>query len=241
MKPWVNRMAGHRGVRSLAPENTLSSFKKAIELGLNWVETDTQLSADEVPVVIHDKTVDRCSNGWGSVRYLSVNQIQQLDAGSWFSSEFKHQQIPTLEQVLTLCKTHHLHINLELKYYYDKDISLLCQRVKEIIHKIDFPENELIFSSFSHKIMLEIKEVLPHIRRGQLYDKIPTNWEQELQEIQAYSLHCNYKYLDQKIAQAIKDAGYILMIYTPNNAKSVKPMWDWGVDMIISDSPQHFK
>ncbi|CAG22877.1 putative glycerophosphoryl diester phosphodiesterase [Photobacterium profundum SS9] len=97
-------ITGHRGAAALAPENTLSAIQKAVESGIEWVEIDTQLSADNIPVIVHDKTVKRCSNGKGCVGELTLAELKALDVGSWFSNEFAGETIPTLEETLLACK-----------------------------------------------------------------------------------------------------------------------------------------
>ncbi|MDI9413653.1 MAG: glycerophosphodiester phosphodiesterase family protein [Bacillota bacterium] len=94
----------HRGASSLAPENTLAAINKAIELNADLIEIDVHLTRDGHPVVIHDKTVGRTTSGSGKVSRLSLTQLKQLDAGSWFGEHFKGEKIPTLEEVLLICQ-----------------------------------------------------------------------------------------------------------------------------------------
>jgi glycerophosphoryl diester phosphodiesterase len=105
----------HRGASGYAPENTISAFRKAIAMGATFIETDLQLSRDARFVAIHDHTVNRTTNGQGSVHELTIAQIRQLDAGSWFGSEFAGERIPTLEEILQFAKKHDVVFYLELK------------------------------------------------------------------------------------------------------------------------------
>ena len=97
--PWI---IGHRGVPLEAPENTLSGFELAIRQGADLIEVDLHLSADKQLVIIHDDTVDRTTDGTGPVGGLSLNQLRALDAGSWLSSSFRRERIPTLSEALDL-------------------------------------------------------------------------------------------------------------------------------------------
>lgn len=90
----------HRGHELVAPENTMSSFMAAIDAGVEFIEVDIRVSADGVPVVVHDDTVDRTTDGEGGVRTKTLAELRQLDAGSWYSPDFVGERIPTLEQVL---------------------------------------------------------------------------------------------------------------------------------------------
>src|ERR1051326_8358669 len=87
---------GHRGFPAVAPENTIASFKKAVEVGVDMIEFDVVLSKDHVPIVLHDRTLNRTTNGKGSPKHKTLSQLKELDAGSWFSNEFKHEALPTL-------------------------------------------------------------------------------------------------------------------------------------------------
>ena len=101
--PPLQRIA-HRGAsgQGLAPENTLAAYEKAIEIGVDAVEIVVHLTADNQVVVIHDRAVDRTTDGSGSVDTMTLSEIRELSAGSWFSSEFASERIPTLEEVLEL-------------------------------------------------------------------------------------------------------------------------------------------
>ena len=105
LRPPVMRIA-HRGAsgKGLAPENTMAAFKLALDIGVDLVEIDIHLTADGHPVVIHDRLVDRTTDGTGLVNTMTLAEVKKLDAGSWFGSEFQGEQIPTLEEVMLLCK-----------------------------------------------------------------------------------------------------------------------------------------
>jgi glycerophosphoryl diester phosphodiesterase len=103
LRPPVMRIA-HRGASGLAPENTLASVKRALEIGVDLVEIDIHLTADGYPVVIHDRMVDRTTDGTGLISTMTLAQVKELDAGSWFGAEFRGEQIPTLEEVMLICR-----------------------------------------------------------------------------------------------------------------------------------------
>ncbi len=108
------KILGHRGAMGSAPENTLPSFRKAIEESADGVEFDVQLSADGLPVVIHDEALDRTTNAEGPVNALTARELRELDAGSFFSSEFNGANLPLLKEVLEVIQDMDI-INLELK------------------------------------------------------------------------------------------------------------------------------
>ncbi|WP_117232977.1 glycerophosphoryl diester phosphodiesterase [Vibrio maerlii] len=235
------KITAHRGLSSQAPENTIAAFDLAIEQGVEWIEIDVQLSKDDVPMVIHDQTVNRCSNGSGKVSGLSCDQLQQLDAGLWFGDAFRGEMIPTLLDTLQFAHKQRVKLNIELKVYEDDDIELLCRQVRAVIEQVDIESDQLLFSSFSTPALMSMKALLPEIRRGQLWQKVPSQAFNILEDIEAYSVHCDYRFLDQSTAKMIKEADYQLYCYTPNFPELVEQHWLWGVDMMITDIPQAYQ
>ncbi|MEE3004529.1 MAG: glycerophosphodiester phosphodiesterase family protein, partial [Chloroflexota bacterium] len=104
----------HRGASAYTPENTFAAFDKALALGVDNVEFDVHFSADGHIVVIHDDTLDRTTNGSGPVTAQTLDRLRSLDAGEWFSAEFKGQSIPTLAHLLERYKGW-LHFHIEIK------------------------------------------------------------------------------------------------------------------------------
>ena len=90
----------HRGASGIAPENTLAAFQKAVEMGVDRIEMDLRQTIDGEVVVIHDKTIVRTTNGWGSVRKMSLNKLKNYSAGSWFNPDFTDEKVPTFREVL---------------------------------------------------------------------------------------------------------------------------------------------
>ncbi|WP_417598039.1 glycerophosphoryl diester phosphodiesterase [Oceanospirillum sp.] len=235
------KTTAHRGLSSLAPENTIAAFELAVKQGAEWIEIDVQLSQEKVPVVIHDKTVNRCTNGSGAVAEMTIRQLKALDAGLWFGEAYRDECVPTLAETLLFAQRHHVKLNIELKVYKGDDIKLLCQQVKTVIEDVDVAPDQLLFSSFSTSALQQMQHIMPTVRRGQLWQKIPDNALSLLDDIEAYSVHCDYRFLDEATARTIKSKGYQLYCYTPNFPDLVADYWDWGVDMMITDVPQDYK
>ncbi|MFN6881977.1 glycerophosphodiester phosphodiesterase family protein, partial [Proteus mirabilis] len=164
-----------------------------------------------------------------------------LDAGSWFSSLYQGEKIPTLRQGLQLIKRSGTKLNIELKTWPDDDVERLCLAVSEMIKSADIPNEQILFSSFDTHALMVMKRYLPAIRRGQLWDDIPDNALETLQAIEGFSVHCNYQYLTQQQAAMLKQAGYEIYCYTPNDPKEVKDFEAWGVDMLITDVPDIYQ
>jgi glycerophosphoryl diester phosphodiesterase len=111
--PWI---VAHRGASANAPENTMASFERAVELGATFIETDLHLTRDARFVAIHDSHLERTTNGRGAVREQSLAELRKLDAGMWFDRQYMDQRIPTLEEVLDFAKKHDVIFYLEIKY-----------------------------------------------------------------------------------------------------------------------------
>ncbi|WP_418139301.1 glycerophosphoryl diester phosphodiesterase [Oceanimonas smirnovii] len=234
------KLCGHRGVAALAPENTLAGLRAAHRLGLEWVEIDVQLSQDDEVVVIHDQTVNRCSNGRGQVRELAWPELAQLDAGGWFGPAFAGEPIPRLADYLALANTLGMKVNIELKIHGGDDAARLSRRVSEVVKEQQTPAGALLFSSFEPACLAHLQPLAPAIARGLLVERLPRDRHAQLQRLGCTALHCNHKYLTQSQAKAIKAAGFSLHCYTVNEVARMHTLADWGVDMIFTDDPRGY-
>ncbi|MBO0349405.1 glycerophosphodiester phosphodiesterase [Phormidium pseudopriestleyi FRX01] len=146
----------HRGYSSIAPENTLAAFLAAIEHQADSIEFDVQLSADGVPMVIHDSTLTRTTRIRGKVRKKTLEQIKRREAGSWFDLRFKGEPIPTLEEALSALQNIKKFIYIEVKthsYWTDEKIDELI----DMLLKYQF-ENRCIIASFNASFIDRIRE-----------------------------------------------------------------------------------
>ncbi len=236
----IDMITGHRGAALLAPENTIISIERAAQAGAKWIEIDTQLTADKIPVVIHDETVDRCTDGEGKLSDLTLDEIKKLDAGSWFDSEFVGTTIPTLEEAMLKCMELGVTLNLELKVYNQHSTQALTDEVLATVERINYPLGKLLFSSFNQDVLAQCKTHYPEVRRGFICDK----WDQQslnnLLSLELYSIHIDHQLLDISIANEIKESGIILKIWTLNEPSKAIGFYEMGVDNIITDMPNQF-
>jgi glycerophosphoryl diester phosphodiesterase len=105
----------HRGASGYAPENTMAAFRRAVSLGVTFIETDLQLTRDAHFVALHDETVNRTTTGHGSLQHMTLSEVRRLDAGSWFASEFIGERVPTLLDILEFARKNDVVFYLELK------------------------------------------------------------------------------------------------------------------------------
>ncbi|KDM91116.1 glycerophosphodiester phosphodiesterase family protein [Photobacterium galatheae] len=230
-------ISGHRGAAALAPENTLAGLQAAARSHLQWVEMDTQLCADLIPVMFHDAKVNRCTNGRGKVRELDLAQLKALDAGCWFGPQFTHERILTLDEALNACHEYGLNLNLEIKVHDDHEAEILVQQVAQTIASNGISADELVLSSFSANAVSHCQKMMPHIRRGLICDKLPKNLFALAGQLELFSLHLDYHLLNASLANQIKQAGLDLHIWTMNQPELVDQFYQWGVDIIITDNP----
>ena len=156
------RIIAHRGASGYAPENTMSAFALAKELGATEVELDTQLSTDGIVVICHDTTLERYGHGTAIVEELSSEVLLQFDMGSWFSPEFRGERIPTLEQLFARFERDFVY-HIELKGM----VADLPQSVHDVAERMGVLENS-IFTSFSLDQLVRMREVSKHCRLGWL-------------------------------------------------------------------------
>ncbi|WP_373948089.1 glycerophosphodiester phosphodiesterase family protein [Vibrio pomeroyi] len=233
-------ITGHRGAASLAPENTLVSIEQAAKAGAKWIEIDTQLSADGTPMVFHDKTVNRCTNGTGNIADLDLTALKALDAGSWFSSEFAGTTIPTLSEALDKCLELDVTLNLEIKIYDDKAIQPLVEKVAALIEQKQFPIEKLLISSFKKEALSLCQQMMPEVKRGFICEVWNNFSLESLKSLDLYSIHIDHRILDEKTAKAIKASGAVLKIWTLNDPQLAAKYFNLGVDNIITDVPNQF-
>ncbi|MGR5108797.1 glycerophosphodiester phosphodiesterase family protein [Vibrio jasicida] len=230
-------LIGHRGVAGKYPENTRVSIQAAIDMGLNWVEVDVQPTKDNVLVVCHDHTVNRCSNGKGRVDQMTLSELKALDFGRWFSDEFANESIITLSELLELAAENDLNLNIEVKvdHHSANDVA---QMVAQTLLDGPLPKERILLSSFSHDVIRALHKHCEDYRLGVLSEFFSRKDRLLLEEVDAYSCNLNINWVRSRQINKLQKAGYKVMCYTVNNPKKLKhlPM----LDGIFSDHPSRF-
>jgi glycerophosphoryl diester phosphodiesterase len=239
---WIEKIKspvifGHRGASKYAPENTIAAFDLALKQKADGFELDTMLTADNIPVVIHDHTVDRTTNGTGKVNQLTFKQIRKLDAGEKFSSKFSGEKIPLLEEVFSVFKDRAL-INVELKNIRHRKNSLaeMVFSLAKKMHMLD----QIIFSSFFPSNLRELNRNHPEthvallcipgwegiLQRSFLYTKISPDY------IHPYYKDCNENFLKKQI-----NLGRRVNVWTVNEKEDLAKLFRTGVTGVITNDP----
>jgi glycerophosphoryl diester phosphodiesterase len=224
---------GHRGSAGGAPENTMASFWLAIEQGAHAVELDTTLSKDGELVVIHDDSIERTTDGRGFVHELTVQELQQFDAGRWFHERYEGVRIPTLEEVLVQLPPQFI-INIEIKGSDGE----LETRLAQLLNRCNRVETVFI-SSFRHKSLRYLKQLIPEIRVGLGYTADVVDHLAFARAFQppVYSLHPHYKLISLREITAAVEQGIEVYPYTVNDPEAMRTLIDAGVSGIITDYP----
>lgn len=228
-------LIAHRGASSLAPENTLAAFKKAYELGARWLEFDVMLTADKVPVVIHDDTLDKTTTATGAVCDYPYSYIKTLDAGTWFNPAFSKERIPTLSQVIAFLREHPMQVNVELKSQegFEEEVAV---EVLKLINKEwkDIPPP--LISSFSMQVLHHVRYHSKEALLGILIHDWFAEWEEIAERLNCITVDINYKLLDNQQVHRIKSLNKDILTYTVNDPVRAKALFDMGVDAIFTDN-----
>ena len=244
--PWP-RILAHRGAGALAPENTLAAIRLSRQMGFRGIEIDARLTRDEVPVVIHDRTLERTTDGHGAVAETTSADVARLDAGFGFGAAYRGERVPTLAATVALCRAQDTWINLEIKRapgniarvgevvartaarLYADLVQPGGDRGEQVVRQVP------LLSSFGREALLAARAAAPHLPRALLVDDVPGNWHEELERLGCVSLHADHERLTPALARAVKDAGYWLFCYTVDEPERARQIFGWGVDALCTD------
>lgn len=232
----------HRGASGHAPENTMAAFEKAFEMKADYIEIDVQMTRDGRLVAIHDTTVNRTTNGNGCVGDYTLEEIQQLDAGSWFGEEFAGEQIPTFEEIIDEYRGK-IGILIELKspeLYPGMEEKVAEALIERNMQK---PNNDkIIIQSFNHESVQQSKELLPNIPHGVLAG---VTWadvtDEQLAQFATYAdfFNPNMNIVTDDLVNRVHLAGMEIYAYTVRTQKQADNLFERGVDGIITDFPEY--
>ena len=228
-------IAAHRGDRAHYPENTLPALEAVLDSDFDFVETDIQLTADGVPVLFHDATVDRTTNGTGPLAGYTLEQLKALDAGSWYSREFVFLQVPTLDEFLEVFTGSKKKAMLELKGEWTPDQVRL---VTELVYAHGV-QNRVIFEAFDYGTLESLQEAAPVFPRVLIQRYLPDDPVALANEYGVIAILTSYASVEKHpdaVAQ-MHEAGLGLILYTLNKKGKWSDAIELGVDGIITDKP----
>ena len=230
------KIFAHRGASGYAPENTLEAFALAITQGADGIELDVQLTKDGIPVVIHDETIDRVTEKTGWVKDYTLNELKELTVLGNKFPEYSSSKIPTLEEVLDAVKASGILVNIELKtgiYWYPK----IEQKVADLV-KASGMKDKVIYSSFNHYSIQQIKKIVPDAETAYLYSDVILNVEDYAENTGVDGLHPAVYHM--KMADFLKeylDSGLNVRVWTVNEKEDMEWLIRAGVTAIITNYP----
>jgi glycerophosphoryl diester phosphodiesterase len=227
------RIIAHRCGGALAPENTLAGLHLAARIGCHGVEFDAMLAADDVPVVIHDETLERTTSGGGRVAETSSAMLARLDAGGRHHAAFASEPLPTLDETLRLCAALGLWANVEIKPSAGKD----AETGRIVARHAAAAGGRLLLSSFSVEALKVAATEAPQLPRALLVEAIPADWRARMAETAALALHSSARKLSTEGAQAVRAAGFPLACYTVNRREHAERLFAMGAIAVFTDRP----
>ncbi len=228
------RIFAHRCGGALAPENTLAGLRIAAAMGLQAVEFDVMLSADGTPWLIHDETLERTTNGIGRVCETRDEVLQSLDAGGYQHRAFAGEPLPTFEAIAVLCRELGLMANVEIKPATGSEAitgEVVARRILELWQGAPLP----LVSSFSDVALETARRAAPQLPLAYLFTRPPADWQNRLDALGVYSLHCSAKELDDSVLRSANDMGVPVLCWTVNDRHEAESLFKRGVRSVFSD------
>lgn len=233
----------HRGASGYAPENTIAAYDKAVAMKADYFEIDLQMTSDGHLVSIHDNTLARTTNGTGFIGTSTLSKLKKLDAGSWFSPDFRNEKIPTFDEILSRYKGARTGILIEVKS--PELYPGIHQKVKAALQKYHLTNganNKIIIQSFNHDYIKQSKKLLPNIKHGVLINaaSVKTS-DAHLKAFSQYADYYNpsYKLINRSLVERAHNAGLKVEPYTVRKKEQIAPLVEAGVDGIITDFPDY--
>jgi glycerophosphoryl diester phosphodiesterase len=229
------RWIAHRGAGRLAPENTLAAFRHGASLGYRMFECDAKLSADGVPFLMHDATLERTTTGHGTGGDQSWEKLSLLDAGSWHSRTYTGEPLASLDNVARYCLRNGYFLNIEIKPTPGLEAqtgTVVANTAARLWEGAAVPP---LLTSFQPDALEAAKAAQPQLPRGLLLDSLWKGWLETALTLDCAALVCNYALWDSSSLLQAKSAGFRCLSYTVNDEWAAQRLLDLGTDGIITD------
>ncbi|WP_423809693.1 glycerophosphodiester phosphodiesterase [Planomicrobium okeanokoites] len=241
----------HRGASGYAPEHTLAAYELGEQMKGDFIEVDLQMTEDGVLIAMHDERVDRTTDGSGFVKDMTLDEIKQLDAGSWFNEaypdkaqpEYAGLTVPTLEEIIG-------EFGRESRYYIETKAPNVYPEMQEELlrvlykHKLigsNEASSKVLVQSFSADSLLEMHELDPEVPLIQLisYSEPATITDQEISAIKEYALGIGTSYtsIDKEYVEKIRENDLLIHPYLVNSKSEMERLLDWGVTGMFTNFP----
>ncbi|MFY8083491.1 MAG: glycerophosphodiester phosphodiesterase [Rubrivivax sp.] len=241
-QPWpLPFWIAHRGAGRLAPENTLAAFRLGASHGYRAFECDVKLSADDVPFLLHDATLQRTTAAQGVAGHLPWSALSRIDAGGWHSRAHAGEPLPSLESLAAYLRANHFALDLEIKPTPGTERhtgQVVGREAARLWAGDDAPP--LMFSSFRPESLAGVRETAPHIPRALLLDTLRQGWLEVAQQEGCMAVITNYNVMSTQALAQIHGAGMCGLVYTVNDPAPAAWLQSIGIDGIITDAVDRF-
>ncbi|WP_269499519.1 glycerophosphodiester phosphodiesterase [Castellaniella sp. S9] len=235
--PWpYPTLIAHRGGGRYAPENTLAALRTGAAHGYRMMEYDVKLSADEVPILLHDDTVDRCSDGRGAAADLDWKALAALDFGAWHGPAFAGEPLATLYAAARYTLANGLCSNIEIKPSPGADahtgarVAALAARLWRGAHPPP------LLSSFSETALQAAREAAPELPRALLIDgPVSPDWHARVRDLDCIGLHIDHRHAAREVVADVLGRGRALAVWTVNDAGRARELSAWGCHALFTD------
>lgn len=235
--PGLGAVVGHRGAKASAPENTLPGLERAAALGAGWVEFDVMLTRDRVPILIHDQTLQRTTDGTGLVAETEFAELARLDAGAWFAPAFAGTRVPGLAEAIRFLRRAGLCANVEIKPA-DGHATATGRIVASMLRELwPDPGGRLLVSSFSREALRAARAEAPELARGLLAHPLPPDWEEALVELGCTTLHLDHARITVDELARLVERRVPTLLYTVNDATEAVDLLRRGAAAVVTDVP----
>ncbi|EOH92755.1 hypothetical protein UAW_02794 [Enterococcus haemoperoxidus ATCC BAA-382] len=232
----MTKIIAHRGSKGTHPENTLAAFKEAVRVGSDGIELDVQLSKDNHLIVLHDETIDRTTNGHGDVGSLTLSELKQFDAGSWFEKNPMVQEVPTLEEVVMLLKKENFQglLNIEIKtdkIHYEGIEKIIVQLMKSQRWSFDY-----MYSSFYFKSLEKIWDIEKNHNIASVFGMSEEDEKHALQSVFIEGIHPKIDWVLDHLDD-LADFPKAIRPWTVNEEEKMKLCFSYHLAGIHTDYP----
>lgn len=232
----IMHIFAHRGNSSVYPENTMISFRSAVELGADGIETDIHLTKDGILVITHDEEISRVSDGTGMVKDMTYEELQKFDFGLWKDEKFKGEKIPTLNNLLDLLEGTEMVLNIEIKMGFVLYPGIE-EKLLDTIKSRGFMDR-VIFSSFNHYSLARLKGLDMSAKVAPLYEEGIFEPYHYARTFGADYIHPYYKSVEQSIIEECHRQGIGVNLWTVNDKETAEYLKSIGADAVITDYPE---
>jgi glycerophosphoryl diester phosphodiesterase len=225
----------HRGAGRNAPENTLAAFEHGWQQGFRMCECDVKLSADGVPYLLHDDTLDRTSNGHGPVGSLTWEDLACLDAGRWHSAAYAGEPLLRLDTLMAWCGGRGAALNIEIKPVPGEEAHTGERVARAVRSGWTGPAGWPLLTSFRPEALQAAALAAPEIPRGLLLEQCWPGWERAAQALGCVALVCHHALVDPDLVAQTRRQGWRLLVYTVNDDRALQRLLPGTVDGVITD------